>query len=96
MAPEIDIPLSFDGTHWIADFNENLFRASDLTLLEKDISEEIRHIPSYTHQPVVNIRLVFDNDSLPGWLRQYHTHYFNYLLMVRLPVSSQTTVANRY
>lgn len=96
MVPEIDIPLSFDGTHWVAGFNENLFRASDLTQLEKDISEAIRHIPGYTDKPIVNIRLVFDNDSLPGWLRQYHTHYFNYLLIVRLPVSSQTTVASRY
>ena len=92
MAPEIEILVSFDGTHWVAGFNESLFRVSDLNQLEKDISEAIRHIPRYTNKPVVNIRLEFDNDSLPGWLREYHSHYFNYLLEVRMPPSGQTTM----
>jgi hypothetical protein len=25
----------------------------------------------------------FDASSLPAWLRQYHTHYFNYTLRLR-------------
>jgi hypothetical protein len=30
----------------------------------------------------LHVHVRFDMSSLPGWLRQYHTHYCNYSLVL--------------
>ncbi len=92
MIPEIEIPLAFDGTQWIATIGECSIHASELNQLEERISEAVRQITLYATHPTVIVCLGFDIDSLPPWLRQFHAHYFNYQLTVSMPRSVETTV----
>ena len=73
--------LNFSQTHWIATRNDIRIVASDLDELDLQIKE-------YLHQTYQNgsfvVKLYFDFDRFPTWMRQYMPHYFNRELIYQL------------
>lgn len=85
MYVDIKIILSFDGGQWFVDLDDCRVGACELRDLENRIAEILRQKPCYANRKSVLVGVSFDYDSIPAWLRQYQSHYFNYLLTV--PVS---------
>lgn len=68
------LTLSHDGTRWRATGTAGCFTAPTLREVEEQISRALLE-----PQAAVAV-LSFDVDNLPGWMRQYQAHYFNYRL----------------
>jgi len=85
MNTDTEIILSFDGEQWIVNLEDQRFISGELRELENRIIEFIRKKPCYANREFVRVWVGFDYDTIPDWLRQYHTHYFNYHLTVSIP-----------
>lgn len=94
MIPELEMALSFDGDEWIAGHEGCVFRAHDLKTLEDQIAGAIQQLPRYAGCSTVHVWLAFDFDTMPAWLRQYHSHYFNSRITVKLPHANTFTDSN--
>ncbi|MDX1518568.1 MAG: DUF5395 family protein [Gammaproteobacteria bacterium] len=93
MRADLELTLSFDGDHWVTDIDHQRIRAGELPELEHTIIQTVRQLPCFAKHDCVQVRLAFDFDVIPDWLRQYHGHYFNSCLTVTMPVDNPTVAA---
>lgn len=72
-----DIILSFQGVRWIASYNGYSFYSETLEELDTKLEDHIkaRHEPA--KGDIFTLSYLFDNSSIPEWIRQYSNHYFN-------------------
>ena len=72
-----DINLSFKGVRWIASYKGHKLDSDTLEGMDR----QLRDYLETTHKPVkgdiITISYLFDNSSIPEWIRQYSNHYFN-------------------
>ena len=82
MHADLEITITHDGYNWIA--SHQLFECTAETLEEIDqqIISIIRNTIQFKDQQFVEVFMGFDYDTIPTWLRQYHTHYFNRILKI--------------
>lgn len=82
MHADLEVTLAHDGCNWVA--THQLFECSADTLeeVEQQISSIIRNTLKFKDQQLVKVFMGFDFDTIPIWLRQYHTHYFNRVLII--------------
>jgi hypothetical protein len=84
MRADVELKLVHDGDSWVV--SNDTFSASGKTFEALD-HEIIRHLESsgeFAPGTSVNVFMGYDFDTIPTWLRQYHTHYFNRILQVEL------------
>lgn len=77
-----DFTLTHDGRNWIAKYNQLTAKAQTIESLDikvKNILKEKKFIESGETK---RIRFVFDNSTIPQWIRQYSNHYFNRIIEV--------------
>jgi hypothetical protein len=73
----VELVLSYGNGRWRA-FGEGLTAEHpELHGLETELTALL------AARGATHAHLRFDLDGLPGWLRQYHAHYCNYVLHVR-------------
>jgi len=77
MNADIELVLVHDGNLWVCSNDTITARGDTIKELDHDIQRLLRESGNYTHGSQVRVFMGFDFDSLPTWLRQYHTHYFN-------------------
>ncbi|GMT42785.1 MAG: hypothetical protein IEMM0002_1196 [bacterium] len=77
MKPDLETSIVHDGGKWIAQ-NEKL-KACGQTLpeLDDDMARAIRECGEFKGKSNVTVFMGFDYTTIPVWLRQYATHYFN-------------------
>ena len=82
MHADLELTLTHDGYNWIA--SHKLFECAAETIEEIDqqIISIIRNTTEFKDQKSVEVFMGFDYDTIPIWLRQYHTHYFNRILKI--------------
>ena len=73
-----ELVLSYGNGRWRASGFGLDVESTELTSLERDL---VALLAASGAPRRVHVR--FDMDTLPRWLRQYHTHYCNYVLHVR-------------
>jgi len=85
MKADVNVRLIHDGSRWIAG-NETI-SASGETFDELDdgVARALRDSGAFPPGSKVMVFMGFDFDTIPTWLRQYHTHYFNRRIVVELP-----------
>lgn len=81
---ETEVTLAFADNRWIALHENHCYRADSLAGLERKIEQHIRQSPRFNHCKEVHVCMRFDYDSMPVWLRQYHSHYFNRIFTVSM------------
>ncbi len=66
-----------DGKRWLA--RNGTIEASGSTLeeLDENLKALIISNDKYKHATSVTVFMGFDYSTIPTWIRQYHTHYFN-------------------
>ncbi len=77
MKADIELVLVHDGKHWVCSNDAIVARGNTIKELDRDIQRVLREGGNYTQGSQVRVFMGFDFDTIPTWLRQYHTHYFN-------------------
>lgn len=83
MKADIELVLTHDGDKWVA--RNGALKATGLTLGDLDDSvRELLRSDGRLKGSRVAVFMGFDFDTLPAWMRQYASHYFNRTLVVDL------------
>ncbi|MGD8566719.1 MAG: DUF5395 family protein [Gammaproteobacteria bacterium] len=82
MRADVELTLIHDGNEWVV--SNDLYKASGKTFeaLDNNLINALRHSGEFTQGTKVKIFMGFDFATIPTWLRQYHTHYFNRQVIV--------------
>ncbi len=73
---QLDLILTHDGHRWAVLCDEEHLSSESLEKLDNQIRVKLRKFAP------ANVAVRFDLSSLPTWLRQYQSHYCNYLLKI--------------
>ena len=77
----INFELNFDQTHWICSNSDVSLRADSL----EDLDAEIKNYLQKKYETGnFKVKMFFDFDRFPLWMRQYMAHYFNRELTYQL------------
>ena len=84
MKADVELRLTHDGHHWIAGDGEMKAEAASLEELDAEIRHQLRQSGRFARGSLVTVFMGFDFATIPTWLRQYHTHYFNRYVSLEL------------
>ncbi len=84
MRIDIELSLIHDGEFWIGRNQTLEVRGSTISELDDELKRGLRASGDYTPGSSVNVFMGFDFATFPTWLRQYHSHYFNRTVSVRV------------
>lgn len=84
----LDFRIIHDGKHWIADKGALVARGRTLEELDRNLAEILAG-PAGRRFGVgdakeIDVRMTFDNVTIPEWMRQYSNHYFNRIVTLSL------------
>ncbi len=77
MKADVELDLVHDGDRWICSNDSVVAQGDTMLELDQDIQRVLREGGNYAQGSQVRVFMGFDFDTIPTWLRQYHTHYFN-------------------
>jgi len=77
----VEFDLNFTDTHWVCTHQDASFTADSLEQLDLQIKKYL--IEKYKNGNV-KVKMYFDFDRFPTWMRQYMAHYFNRELTYQL------------
>ena len=85
MACELEMVLTHDGRDWVSRNDEQGIRVKGETLgaLDAALMAALAARPEYAGRKVC-VAMRFDNATIPTWIRQYASHYFNRLVELDL------------
>ena len=78
----LDFTLTHDGQNWIAKNNQFTAEADTIESLDQKVKNILREKNFIKSGETKRIRFVFDNSTIPQWIRQYSNHYFNRIIEV--------------
>ena len=70
---EINLVISHNGKEWIAENEGIIFSGKTLNELDDHIKQKL--LKTGYKKAIVN--MFFDSQTIPVWIRQYASHYFN-------------------
>ncbi|MFZ5898464.1 MAG: DUF5395 family protein [Bacillota bacterium] len=86
MKADMEVRLIHDGKEWVASSPDGEMKAGGKSL--DDLDEELRQViiksGRFSPGSAVTVHMKFDFDSIPTWYRQYHPHYFNRTVTLKL------------
>ncbi len=91
MACELEMVLTHDGRDWVSRNDELGIRVKGETLgaLDSALMAALATRSDYADRKVCVV-MRFDNASIPTWIRQYASHYFNRLVELDLRAGTAT------
>ena len=80
---ETELQITYDGNYWFAknDFFEA--KAQELSELEDKIREQLPRILLKKNGEELKVLMRYNYATFPEWLHQYHSHYFNRILIFK-------------
>ncbi len=80
----LDFRIIHDGTHWIADKGTLVVRGRTLEELDRSLAAVVGEHFDVGDAAEIDVRMTFDNVTIPEWMRQYSNHYFNRIVTLSL------------
>lgn len=80
MKTDLDISLTHDGRRWVARGAGMEVSAPELGQLDARLAGALHNVAGYPVGTEVVVFMGVDRETLPVWLRQYASHYFNRLV----------------
>ncbi len=77
MKADLELRLTHDGRVWIAGNGDWQAQGASLGELDSEVRRLLRDSGTFARGRRVVVFMGFDFETIPTWLRQYHTHYFN-------------------
>jgi len=84
MRADLDLKLSHDGKRWVACNAMLEAQGEDFLQLDAALTEQLRARAEFPAGSRVRVFMGFDFDTLPRWMRQYQSHYFNRYVTIEL------------
>ena len=81
---DLDTVLTHDGREWVVRADGIEARGADWGELDESLRRALAGSGRYPSGSRVRVFMGFDFDTLPRWLRQYHYHYFNRWVEIRV------------
>jgi len=83
MKSDIDLVIVHDGEKWIARNDEVQAVGRTLPELDADLVRSLRRAGGFRGR-LLTVFMGFDFATLPTWVRQYASHYFNRVVRVQV------------
>lgn len=80
----LDFRIVHDGSFWVAENGSFTARGRTLEELDRELLGAIRQSLRIEDAERLQIRMTFDGSTLPEWIRQYSSHYFNRVVTMKL------------
>ncbi len=77
MKADMEMSIVHDGRQWIARNASFAAGGRDLPELDANLATVLRQSGQFVTGAQVTVFMGFDFDTIPTWLRQYASHYFN-------------------
>jgi len=77
MKADMEFSLVHDGRQWVVHNDTLVARGDKFETLDADLKRALLETGKFPPGARVMVFMGFDFDTIPTWLRQYHTHYFN-------------------
>lgn len=78
----IELTLHHDGGHWVARGDRIRAAAPTLDRLDAEVRRLLVEGGRLEPGEEVQVRMAFDNATIPEWIRQYAQHYFNRIVAI--------------
>lgn len=82
MKVDLETRLIHDGDAWVASNETITARGRTLEELDESLVSALRKTGRFTKGSKVSVFMGFDFSTIPMWLRQYASHYFNRCITV--------------
>ena len=76
MKSDMDMVIVHDGEKWIASNEDLVVEGRTLPELDACLARALRQTGRYSGSKVT-VFMGFDFNTIPSWIRQYRSHYFN-------------------
>ena len=76
MKADMEMVLVHDGAHWIARNGTFEARGNSLPELDDRLAAKLRETGDFDGSRIT-VFMCFDYATIPTWIRQYASHYFN-------------------
>jgi hypothetical protein len=80
----IELTVIHNGKNWIARNSDLVVQAPTLEMLDTKLTGLLRQKGYARPGEKLRVFMVYDNASIPQWIRQYSQHYFNRVIEVEL------------
>jgi len=77
MKADMEMSVVHDGRQWIARNTSFAAGGQDFPELDANLANVLRQSGQFANGAQVTVFMGFDFDTIPTWLRQYASHYFN-------------------
>jgi len=84
MKADIEFTLVHDGRRWVVRNETFEAQGEQFETLDADLKRALLESGRFSRGERITIFMGYDFDTIPIWLRQYHTHYFNRCVTVDL------------
>ncbi len=84
MRADLEVTLIHDGEAWVARNGDLEARGRTLPELDADLKRAMQACGEFEEGSKVTVFMGFDYDTIPTWIRQYASHYFNRYVFVNL------------
>jgi hypothetical protein len=79
---EIEVSIRYTGKNWLVE-NESLsVSAPTIDELDHQLKLLLKEKELLKHGEKARVFMVYDNSTIPQWIRQYAQHYFNRILEI--------------
>ncbi len=79
----MELLIWHDGRDWVVKNEIMALSAPSLDELDREVARLLRQKGLVREGEKAEVFMVFDNATIPQWIRQYARHYFNRILEVR-------------
>lgn len=78
----IDMVIRHDGRNWVVEKGDLRLASPTLDGIDAEVREFVKREGLVKNGQKTEVRMLFDNSTIPQWIRQYAQHYFNRVLVV--------------
>jgi len=79
---QVELILKHDGKDWIADNGFLAASAPTLEELDSKVKNLLEEKGMIKKGKKIKVVMLFDNSTIPQWIRQYAQHYFNRIIEI--------------
>jgi len=78
-----ELQITYIKKYWYAENNFIKLKAKKLSDLEYKIETNLPNLLPKKKVKEIKVHMLYDFSTFPKWLHQYHSHYFNRILIFK-------------
>ncbi|RMG02497.1 MAG: hypothetical protein D6726_07420 [Nitrospirae bacterium] len=78
----MEFKIRHDGKEWVLENEEAILTSPTMDGLDQKVREYVHKRGAVKPGEKLEVKMFFQNETIPQWIRQYSQHYFNRILVV--------------